>query len=142
MESVLPQQKGRRKWSRARLIGSLLSLSLAILLSAVFFRERASSAPTAHPPEAQLASILPTADPLLLRRVAADRGYTAVEAAKSFGEDGLHVLETFGDTAAGFLEDNRPAFAALTRLCPSGSAGPVRGARRGGGAHDIDLGRA
>lgn len=67
-------------------------------------------------PQSQLESVLPEADPLLLDRATATWGYTAVDAAQKYGEDGLNVLETFGDDADYYLKNNPQAFAALARL--------------------------
>jgi hypothetical protein len=42
--------------------------------------------------------------------------YIAVEAARQHGEEGLGVLETFGDDGAYYLKENPKAFASLVRL--------------------------
>jgi len=65
---------------------------------------------------AQLQSILPQSDPLLLDRVSATWAYTAIDAARQYGEEGVNVLETFGDDADYCLKNDPKAFAALTRL--------------------------
>ncbi len=61
-------------------------------------------------------SILPEADPLFLNRACANWGYRAVDAAQQYGEDGVNVLETFGDDADYLLKNNPKAFAALARV--------------------------
>lgn len=52
----------------------------------------------------------------MVSRVGGTWGYTSLDAAKQYGEDGLRVLDTFGDDAAFFLKKKPEAFASLTHL--------------------------
>ena len=65
---------------------------------------------------AQLTSVLPSTDPLLLKRASTKWGHVALDAAQGFGAEGVEVLDTFGDEAAYCLKHDRAAFSMLTRL--------------------------
>ena len=59
-----------------------------------------------------------------LGRVSATWAYTAVDAAQKYGEDGVNVLETFGDDAAYCPRTIPKPFAALVRVWEIGH-GPL-----------------
>ena len=98
--------------------GPLVISAIAIVLAAYLGVRLCwqPPAPPASDPLRTLQTILPHADPLLLQRISATWGYTAVAAARTYGEDGLSVLETFGDDADYYLKNNPQTFAALARL--------------------------
>ena len=99
------------------LLASGIVLALAGLLCArLCWCTTSNTTPSTADLRVELQSVLPQADPLLLGRVSATWAYTAVDAAQKYGEDGVNVLETFGDDAAYCLKNDPQAFAALVRV--------------------------
>ena len=99
------------------LFRSILALGTAALI-VLYVKRSWVISPGTEPDSvyAKLLETLPSTDPLLLKRLSAAWRFTAVEAAKDYGEDGLFALEAFGDDAAFFLRKNRSAFGSLAQV--------------------------
>lgn len=97
------------------LIVSLAFLFAAFLTAAIYFRPPSPPASPATPVE-RIRAALPDTDAMLVDRVAEAWGETAVIAVERCGEDGLRVLNVFGDEAAYCLEHQPEAFDALAKV--------------------------
>jgi len=100
---------------------SILTTTVAIALAGflgvrLLWPLHPAGSPVSPTPQAQLQQLLPQTDPLLISRASTTWGYTAVTAAKQHGEEGLGVLEAFGDEADYCLKKDPKAFASLVRL--------------------------
>lgn len=99
------------------LLTSTVAIALALLLGVRLVRPfSASNPPASQSAQEQIRQLLPQSDPLLINRASTTWGYSAVDAATQHGEEGLDVLEAFGDEANYCLKKDPKAFAALAEL--------------------------
>lgn len=100
-------------------LGVVFALAATLVAVWFFFSEHWSAfpdIPRTVSTESHLKKLLPDADPLLLQRSAQKLGDVAVSAAVCIGEDGLRVLEAFGDEAAYCLTHDQASFKSLARV--------------------------